>query len=200
MWAKRSVGEAVVHLSTGARRRADLSGVLGVMGRLEGSVLVVAADASGALKDGVGAVGINVDLDPRLDEMGVQRAFRDLQLQRPVGEAIVVADLALLFDARDLVQIDARDGRARRARLGRRHGEAGVVRGQIDVAEESVSRLDRGNSGELEFLDQTVLKGLEGSLGARARLGRSGEGLSCDGPTWVGWPRSTAPPFSGVWK
>jgi hypothetical protein len=82
--------------STGFRRRADLSSVFRISDR---SVLVVAADASGPVKDGVGAVGVDVDLDPRLDEMGPHRALRDLELQCAVGDAIVVADLPLLLDA-----------------------------------------------------------------------------------------------------
>ena len=68
----------------------------------------------------MGAVGIDVDLDPRLDEVRPQRAFRDLQLERPVGHAIVVADLALLLHAQDLVEVDARDRGEGRARLRRR--------------------------------------------------------------------------------
>jgi hypothetical protein len=39
-------------------------------GVLEPAVLVVAADALWSVKDGVGTVGIDVDLDPRPDEMG----------------------------------------------------------------------------------------------------------------------------------
>ena len=116
---------------------------MGVVGRPEPAFLVVAADASWPVKDGVGAVGIDVHLDPRLDEMGAHRAFGDLQFQRAVGDAIVVADLALLLDAQDLVEVDAGNGREGRALTGRIDGEAGVVLRQIDVAEEGVGRLDR---------------------------------------------------------
>jgi len=77
--------------STGFRRRADLSGVFRISDR---SVLVMSAEAAGSVEAGVGAVGVDVDLDPRLDEVGPQRAFGDLQFQRPVGHAIVVHDLA----------------------------------------------------------------------------------------------------------
>ena len=69
--------------STGFRRRAELSGALDWDGVLEPAFLVVAADASWPVKDGVGAVGIDMHLDPRLDEMGAHRALRDLQLQGP---------------------------------------------------------------------------------------------------------------------
>ena len=85
--------------STGFGRRADLSGVFRIPDR---SVVVVAADASGSVEDGVGAVGIDMDLDARLDEMRAHRAWRNLELQRPVGDAIVVSDLPLLLDAQDL--------------------------------------------------------------------------------------------------
>ena len=94
------------------RRRADLSGAFFIVAVLERSVLVVASDAPRPVEDGVGAVGIDVDLDPRLDEMRAHWAFWDLELERPVGDAIVLADLALLLDAQDLVEIDARNGKA----------------------------------------------------------------------------------------
>ena len=113
--------------STGFRRRADLSSVFRISDR---SVLVVAADASGPVKDGVGAVGVDVDLDPRLDEMGPHRALRDLELQCAVGDAIVVADLPLLLDAQDLVEVDTRDRGETRTRLGQprpRNGRCGRV-------------------------------------------------------------------------
>ena len=63
--------------STALRRRADLSGAKGVIVGPEPAFLVVAADAAGSVEDGVRAVGIDVDLDPRLDEMGPHRALRD---------------------------------------------------------------------------------------------------------------------------
>ena len=115
------------------------------MAVLERSVRVVAADAARSVEEGVRAVGIDVDLDPRLHEMGPHRAFGDLQFQRAVGDAIVVADLTLLLDAQDLVEVDARDGREGRALAGRIDGEAGIVGGQIDVADEGVGRLDVGD-------------------------------------------------------
>ena len=109
-----------------ARRRADLSGVFRICDR---SVLVVAADAAGPVEDGVGAVGVDVDLDPRPDEMRPHRALRDLELERAVGDAIVMADLPLLLDAQDLVEVDAGNGREGRALAGRQNRETGVVGG-----------------------------------------------------------------------
>jgi hypothetical protein len=104
----------------------------------ERSFFVVAADASGSVKDRVGAVGVDVDLDPRPDEMGPHRALRDLQLERAVGDAIVVADLPLLLDAQDLVEVDARNGGEGPAFAGRQNREPGVVGGQVDLAKEGV--------------------------------------------------------------
>src|SRR5271154_5755296 len=144
--------------STGFRRRADLSGVFRFIGLPELSFFVVAADASGPVKDGVGAVGVEVDLDPRLDEMGPHRALRDLELERAVGDAIVMADLPLLLDAQDLVEVDAGNGREGRAFAGRQNRETGVVGGQVDLANEGVGRLDIGYAGEREFVDETILK------------------------------------------
>src|ERR1700676_1566427 len=114
--------------STGFRRRADLSGVFRFIGLPERSFLVVAADAARSMKDGVGAVGVDVDLDPRLDEMRPHRALRDLELCAG-GDAIVMAALPLLLDAQDLVEVDARNGGEGRAFAGRIDRETGVVGG-----------------------------------------------------------------------
>ena len=126
----------------------------------------------GPRKEGVRAVGIDVDLDPRAHEARSHRAFRELQLQGPVGDAIVLADLPLLLNAQDLAEIDARNGGEGGALAGRRNGEAGVVLRQMDVADESVGRLDRRDPGALQCLHQAILKRLEGALRAPARLGR----------------------------
>ena len=181
-----------------ARRRAELSGAFFIVAVLERSVGVVASDAAGSVEEGVGAVGIDVDLDPRLDEVGPHRAFGDLQFQRSVGHAIVVADLPLLFDAQDLVEIDARDRREGRALAGRLNGKARVVGWQIDVADESVGRLGRGDSGKPQFLRQPVLKRLEGALRSASGLGEKAPMCSTPScsrarPTWVGQPRSISP-------
>ena len=64
----------------------------------------------GSVKDGVGAVRVDMHLDPRLDEMGPHRAFGHVKFERAVGDAIVVADLPLLLDAQDLVEVDAGNG------------------------------------------------------------------------------------------
>src|SRR5271166_3982607 len=157
-----------------ARRRADLSGVFRIPDR---SLPVVPADAARPVEEGMGSVGIDVDLDPRLDEVRTQRAFGDLQFERAVGHAIVVAHLALLLDAQDLVEIDARDRGEGQAGLSRRCGEALIVGGQIDLADEGVGRLDRRDPGEPELLDQPVLQGLERALGAPASLWRIGPNM-----------------------
>jgi hypothetical protein len=118
-----------------------------------------------------------VDLDPRFDEVRAHWAFRDLQLQRPVGDAIVVADLPLLFDAQDLVEVDARDRREGRALAGRLDRKAGVVGWQIDLADEGVGRLDLGYAGEPELLDQSILQRPERPLRTAPRLRRIGSDM-----------------------
>jgi hypothetical protein len=144
------------------------------------SVLVISADAAGSVEEGVRAVGIDVNLDPRLDEMGPHRTFRDLQLERAVGDAIVMADLPLLLDAQDLVEIDARNGREGRALAGRIDGEAGVVGGQ-DVADESVGRLDVGDAGEPELPSAAGPEASRTPAPSGLSKGRSGGRPSLDG-------------------
>jgi hypothetical protein len=187
---------------------ADLSGVFRISDR---SVLVVAADAAGSVEEGVRAVGLDVDLDPRLDEVGPHRTFGDLQFQRSVGHAIVIHDLTLLPHAQGLIEIDARNGREGRALAGRIDGEAGVVLRQIDVADEGVGGLDSGDPRKPQFLRQPVLNRCERALRTASRKGRPEGRPSLDGlcgekapicstpncasarPTWVGQPRSISP-------
>ncbi len=88
------------------------------------------------MKDGVRAVEVGSHPHPRLDEMGAQRAFRDLQLESVVGHAIVVADLALLLHAKHFVEIDAGDRDKPRSWLLRGNRKPRVVGGNIDLAQD----------------------------------------------------------------
>ena len=116
------------------------------------------------MEEGAGAVGIDVHLDPRLDEMGAHRAWRDLQFQPAIRNAIVVHHLAFLLHAKDLAEIDAGDRGEGRTGLSLRHGEARVVGGQIDLADEGVGWLDRRDLRQRKLLDQPVLQGQERPL------------------------------------
>ena len=109
----------------------------------------------------MGAVRVEVDFDPRLDEVWAQGTFRDLQFERAVGDAIVMADLPLLLDAQDLVEVDAGNGREGRSLARRGNRETRVVGGQIDLADEGVGRLDRRDPGKLQLLRQPILQRLE---------------------------------------
>ena len=55
-----------------------------------------------------------------------------------------------------------------------RGGEAAVVVGQVGVCDEAVCGFDRCDPRQRQFLDEAVLEGAEGALGAAARLGRIG--------------------------
>ena len=77
--------------------------------------------------------------------------------------------------------------------------------GQVALFDEAVCGLDLGDAGEAEFLDQAVLEGSEGALGAAACLGRVGgdvfDAELVEGAAdLVGLLLSTLPPASGVWK
>ena len=116
-----------------------------------------------------------------------------------------MADLPLLLDAQDLVEVDARNGGEGRAFAGRIDREPGVVGGQVDFANEGVGRLDIGYAGERELVDEPVLKRPERPLRSAARLRRIGPdmldptiGWTGGRPTCVGWPRSISPPALGV--
>ncbi len=78
----------------------------------------------------------------------------------------ILADGALLVDAQDVDMSAGAIGDEGRARLLRRHREAGVVLGHIDVPDEPVGGLDGGDPGQCELLGQAVLKRAEGALRA----------------------------------
>jgi hypothetical protein len=96
-------------------------------------------------------------------------------------DAIVIADLPLLLDAQDLIEIDAWNGREGRALAGRIDGEAGVVGGQIDLTDESAGRLDVGDASETKLLRQPVLKRPERPLRSASGEGRPEGRPSLDG-------------------
>ena len=138
---------------------------------------VVAAEASGSMKDRQGSVGILADLDVGLDEMRAQRAFGNLQLEPVEADAIVVADASIFLDAEDLGQIEARDRDEGRALLLGRNREARVVRRDVGIPDERVGGLDGSDAGQRQLLGQPVLQGLERPLRATARLGRIGRDM-----------------------
>jgi hypothetical protein len=74
-----------------------------------------------------------------------------------------MADLPLLLDAQDVVEVDAGNGGEGRAFAGRRNRETGVVGGQVDLAKEGVRRLDIGYAGKRERVDEPILQRPEGA-------------------------------------
>ena len=92
-----------------------------------------------------------------------------------------MADLPLLLDAQDVVEVDAGNGGEGRAFAGRRNRETGVVGGQADLAKEGVRRLDIGYAGKRERVDEPILQRPEGALRSPPRIGRSEERPSSTG-------------------
>ena len=87
---------------------------------------VVATDAARTMEDRVCAVVVMAHLNARLDEVRTQRGRWDLQSPAMERHRVVVADLTFLLDAKDLVQVDARDRHERRAVLFGLHRKASV--------------------------------------------------------------------------
>src|SRR5512132_1999560 len=144
---------------------------------LPAAVAGVASQATGAVKDGEGAIRIVVN--PHLGPPIVRpdRARRNLQAPAVATHRVVVADLTLLPDAQDIGKdrwID-RDGGGARLPGGDR--KAGVVGGRTDLAEEAVGLLDGGEPGERQLLRQVVLQRAKGTLAAPPRLRRTGRNV-----------------------
>ena len=106
--------------------------------------------------------------------MRAQRRRRDLQLAAAPGDAVVVADDALLLDREDVAPERLGDHHERRGRLLGRDREGPVVLGQVDLAQEPVGGLDGGDPGQRQLLGQAVLQRPEGALAAAPGLGRIG--------------------------
>src|SRR4029077_7105595 len=117
---------------------------------------------------------------------------------RPVGDAIVVADLPLLLDAQDLVEVDALDRDESRAMAGRIGGEAARVGREVNFRMKALAASTVAIPASLSSL------GNRSCSVWNARSDRplaSGEKApicstpSCASarPTWVGQPRSTSP-------
>jgi hypothetical protein len=70
-----------------------------------------------------------------------------------------------------------RVGDERTSRLLGRDREAAIVLRQVDLAQEAVRGLGRGDAGQRQLLGQTVLQGAEGALGAPPCLGRIGRNV-----------------------
>ena len=159
---------------TGPRRGA--AGASGRRGR--GAVQrpalgVVAAQALRAAPDGVlaGEVAPHGDAQPR----AAAPAGLLGQLQGAALEAhdIVPADEALVVLGEELIEVH---GRAERDEgtggIGRRAGELGVVVGDEVLAQVRVGRLERGDPGHAELVDEAALEGAVEALDAAAGLGR----------------------------
>jgi hypothetical protein len=142
-----------------------------------GAFPVVAAETARTMKDRVRSVMVLPDLDSRLDEVRAQRAFEDLEFQPVERHAIIVADLAVFLNAENLAKIDARDCNESDAILFGRNRETRIVSRYIDIPDEGVGGLDRGDPGQRQLLRQPVLQGLEDAFRAAAGLRRIGRDM-----------------------
>ena len=138
---------------------------------------VVAAKAARTVEDGVGAVVIVADLDPRLDEMRPQRARRNLKFQLVERHAIVVADLTLFLNAENLPEIDARDGDESSAFLLRLDGKPRIVGRDIHIPEKHVGGFHCRDLRQGQFFRQPVLQRLEDPFRTTPCLWRIGRDM-----------------------
>ena len=137
--------------------------------------LSVAGEASGPVEEGEGSVWILVDPDPGLDVVVSGRGGGDLEDAPFVAHGVVAGDCALCVQAEDVVDlVGADEGHEGAVFEFGRGGEAAIVVGQVGVCDEAVGGFDRRDPRQRQFLDEAVLEGAEGALGAAARLGRIG--------------------------
>jgi hypothetical protein len=103
------------------------------------SFRIEAGETTRPIEDGEPAVGILVHAHGGADIVPAMVLGRDLEAAAVPGDAIVGADHAILLDAQHVLERPADIGHEGRARLGRRHREAGVVVGHEAFLEEPVA-------------------------------------------------------------
>src|SRR5512144_3007063 len=79
--------------------------------------------------------------------MAAMAIGRDLQHPALVADGVVVTDLPLLLNAKDVLE-EVCERHERRAGLFRRPGEASVVPGKVVVGEKAIGRVHAGDTGE----------------------------------------------------
>jgi hypothetical protein len=85
--------------------------------------------------------------------MGSERAFGDLEFEGVEGDAIVVSNLALFLQAENFGEINTGDGDEGCAFLFGLAGEAIVVIGDEDLAQEGIGGCDVGDARQRQFRD-----------------------------------------------
>jgi len=134
-----------------------------------------APQAAGAVPDRM----LTIEMAPDEDMQTRAGAAPGLLGQRQRYEAgcddVVAPDDPLVFDAEDLVQIDAAERHEGRSGVGGGPGELGVERWQEARAEVAIGGGDGADAGDAELVDQAVLQGPVDALTAAARLGRVAE-------------------------
>ncbi len=113
--------------------------------------------------------------------------------------AIIVAGVAVFLNAENLAKIDARDCNESRAFPFGLDREARIVGRNIDIPDEGVGGLDRGDPGQRKLLGQTVLQSVEDAFRAAPGLRRIGRDMfdaqmMSARPACVRRVRSTFPP------
>jgi hypothetical protein len=118
-------------------RRADSSDLRDDI--VGASFRIKAGEAARAVEDGEPAVRVLMHAHGGADIVVAMALRRNLQTAAVPGDAIVGADHAILLDAQHVLERPADIGHEGRARLGRRHREAGVVVGHEAFLEEPVA-------------------------------------------------------------
>ena len=136
----------------------------------------VAGETSGPVEEGECSIRILMDPDRGLDVVVSGRGGGgDLEDAPFVAHGVVAGDRAVCAATEDVVDLagvlEGHEGTVFEFGLGR---EASVVVGQVGVCDEAVCGFDRRDPRQRQFLDEAVLEGAEGALGASARLGRIG--------------------------
>ena len=127
------------------------------------------------MEEGEGSVRILMDPDRGLDVVVSGRGGGDLEDAPFVAHGVVAGDRALCAATEDVVDLaGVFEGHEGAVFEFGRGGEAAVVVGQVGVCDEAVGGFDRRDPRQRQFLDEAVLEGAEGALGASAGLGRIG--------------------------
>ena len=145
---------------------------------------VVAPQATCTVPDGMLAVEVASHRYMQAGTGAAARLLSELQREALGRDDIVAADDALVFDAQNVLELDATRRHKGGGGIGGRASEFGIEGGEEVLAQVAIGRGDGGDAGDAPLVDQAILQGaidaFTAAASGRVRRRRSG------GPPAVG--------------
>ena len=127
---------------------------------------VVAAEAAGAVPDGVVAIEVAPDQHPQARTRTTPGLLLQLQGDMVGGDDVVPPDDPFVFHAEDLLEVDAAEADEGGRGMRRRPPELGIELGDEVFAQIPIGAGDGADAGHAQFIDEAALERAIGALTA----------------------------------